>query len=592
MDSLKRLHFYRKTPQDLTESTTSGGAISLVALVLMVYLFVSQLFLFFEVKHNTDIVMDSSTGTLATMGIDFDITLTRVPCQYASVDIFDVLGTARINVTEGKHNFGVAKMRVVTNSHDLKHVPGAKLKASHLNHINPRDQQKGHHTKSQALKAMAKFPVSEHKDWANDWSHEVYAVSLKAADFDAQLSKYDFAMVDFFAPWCHWCTELAPVWEHAAGLVEKTTMDFGEDPNEGWHGYENRAKGLYAWEEYNLEHKDDPSTLMAFIATHRKELGMPELNQEGRRKVLMAKVDCTTQENRPLCMQHRIMGYPTVRVYREGATHSFEEYQGDRTAQSFLQYVHEQVPEIPMGEDDEDEMKKSRERVKDFHDQMDENSYEGCNLVGTVEVNKVPGKMVLAAHSNEHNFDVHHVNTSHVVHHLAFRPTIDHTLPEAKEHHGRAAMHLLRTRLSRRVFREKKEELQKRLARHKSTVPRFLHPMDSKRFASKEDTMIQEHYIKVVHTKMHLLGWTPFDVYQMQVHSNAFKEDSAVPTTRITYDVSPLNVVVKEERRSAAEFLTSLCAIIGGVFTVLGLFDSVVYHGVKVVQKMELGKLN
>ena len=55
---------------------------------------------------------------------------------------------------------------------------------------------------------------------------------------------------------------------------------------------------------------------------------------------------------------------------------------------------------------------------------------------------------------------------------------------------------------------------------------------------------------------------------------------------------SPSNVVVEESRRSAAEFLTSLCAIIGGVFTVLGLFDSVVYHSVKVVQKLELGKMN
>lgn len=52
--SLQRLHFYRKTPADLTESTTSGGAISFVALVLMIYLFVSQLFLFFEVSVLTE----------------------------------------------------------------------------------------------------------------------------------------------------------------------------------------------------------------------------------------------------------------------------------------------------------------------------------------------------------------------------------------------------------------------------------------------------------------------------------------------------------------------------------------------------------
>lgn len=78
----------------------------------------------------------------------------------------------------------------------------------------------------------------------------------------------------------------------------------------------------------------------------------------------------------------------------------------------------------------------------------------------------------------------------------------------------------------------------------------------------------------------------------MQVHSNTLKDEEGIPTTKISFDISPLNVVVEETRRSAAEFLTSLCAIIGGVFTVLGLFDSVVYHGVKVVQKMELGKMS
>jgi len=589
MDSLKRLHFYRKTPADLTESTTSGGAISFVALVLMIYLFVSQLFLFFEINTKTDIVMDASTGTMATMGIDFDITLARIPCEYASVDIFDVLGTARINVTEGKHNFGVMKTRVVTNSEDMKHVPGAKLKANHL--PNPRDIKKEHHTAAQAIKAMAKFPVSEHKDWQNDWNKEVYSKEMDADNFESHVSKYDFAMVDFFAPWCHWCTELHPVWEHAAGLVEKTTMDFGEDPNEGWNGYENRAKGMYAWEEYNSEHPHAPKTLVEFINEHRSELGMGDMPDRGRRKVLLGKVDCTVDINRELCMQHRIMGYPTVRIYRDGATHSFEEYQGDRTAQAFLQYVHENVPEIPMTDEDETELRKAREQQKEFHDQIDDFTHEGCNLVGTIEVNKVPGKMVLAAHSNYHNFDVKTVNTSHVVHHLAFRSTIDHTLPGG-DHHGRAAMHMLRTRLSRRAMREKKEELQKRLSKHKSTVPHFLHPMDNKRYSSKDPHTIQEHYIKVVHTKMNLLGWTSFDVYQMQVHSNTLKDEEGIPTTKISFDISPLNVVVEETRRSAAEFLTSLCAIIGGVFTVLGLFDSVVYHGVKVVQKMELGKMS
>merc|ERR1711924_369688 len=95
-------------------------------------------------------------------------------------------------------------------------------------------------------------------------------------------------------------------------------------------------------------------------------------------------------------------------------------------------------------------------------------------------------------------------------------------------------------------MREKKEELAKRLAKHKSTVPHFLHPMDNKRYASIDAHTIQEHYVKVVHTKMNLLGWTPFDVYQMQVHSNVLKDETGIPTTKISFDISPLNVVVEE----------------------------------------------
>jgi len=82
----------------------------MAALVIMMYLFISQLIMFWQVQVVTgsilpalaccsndgcpllvDIVMDNSSGSQATMGIDFDLTLSRLPCQYASVDIFDIL---------------------------------------------------------------------------------------------------------------------------------------------------------------------------------------------------------------------------------------------------------------------------------------------------------------------------------------------------------------------------------------------------------------------------------------------------------------------------------------------------------------------
>lgn len=44
----------------------------------------------------------------------------------------------------------------------------------------------------------------------------------------------------------------------------------------------------------------------------------------------------------------------------------------------------------------------------------------------------------------------------------------------------------------------------------------------------------------------------------------------------------PLQVQYREEYKSFTHFLTSVCAIVGGVFTVSGLIDSFIYHGQQV----------
>lgn len=43
-----------------------------------------------------------------------------------------------------------------------------------------------------------------------------------------------------------------------------------------------------------------------------------------------------------------------------------------------------------------------------------------------------------------------------------------------------------------------------------------------------------------------------------------------------------MQVQYREEYKSFTHFITSVCAIIGGVFTVSGLIDSFIYHGQKV----------
>jgi hypothetical protein len=50
-------------------------------------------------------------------------------------------------------------------------------------------------------------------------------------------------------------------------------------------------------------------------------------------------------------------------------------------------------------------------------------------------------------------------------------------------------------------------------------------------------------------------------------------------------------VIIKEERRSFASFLTSVCAVVGGIFTIASLLDTFLYSAERVIKrKMDLGK--
>jgi len=58
------------------------------------------------------------------------------------------------------------------------------------------------------------------------------------------------------------------------------------------------------------------------------------------------------------------------------------------------------------------------------------------------------------------------------------------------------------------------------------------------------------------------------------------------------YDLSPITVKFSRKSRSFSHFLVQICAIVGGVFTVLGLFNSIVHSSLKhILKKAEMNKL-
>lgn len=75
-------------------------------------------------------------------------------------------------------------------------------------------------------------------------------------------------------------------------------------------------------------------------------------------------------------------------------------------------------------------------------------------------------------------------------------------------------------------------------------------------------------------------------VYQLVQSSQVMKyADDVVPEARFSYDLSPMSVTVTKKSKKFYEFVTSICAVIGGTFTVVGLisgFLSVVFKPKKI----------
>jgi hypothetical protein len=50
-------------------------------------------------------------------------------------------------------------------------------------------------------------------------------------------------------------------------------------------------------------------------------------------------------------------------------------------------------------------------------------------------------------------------------------------------------------------------------------------------------------------------------------------------------------ITYSETKQSFAYFLTGICAVVGGVFTVAGIIDAVIYNAKRTLEKkIELGK--
>jgi protein disulfide-isomerase-like protein len=278
------------------------------------------------------------------------------------------------------------------------------------------------------------------------------------------------------------------------------------------------------------------------VAQEVKSAGMP---------VGIGMVDCVKEAN--LCRKAKVMAFPTLRWFRSGEP-STPDYEMDRTVDALISFAKRKLTmddkfkewdKKQTGATDE-----TREAKRQLYNQ-NRPKHPSCQVSGHLFVNRVPGNFHIEANSKNHNLNAAMTNLSHVVNHLSFGDPVE------------------------TASRKTKRILKQAPAAHQQ-----FSPMDSSQFMTKEYHQAFHHYIKVVSTHLNM-GTSDANsmlAYQFLEQSQVvYYDEQNVPEARFSYDLSPMSVVVQKVGRKWYDYLTSLCAIIGGTFTTLGLIDATLY---------------
>ena len=126
--------------------------------------------------------------------------------------------------------------------------------------------------------------------------------------------------------------------------------------------------------------------------------------------------------------------------------------------------------------------------------------------------------------------------------------------------------------------------------------PGLVNPLDD-HFELTEDvgSAMYQYFVKVVPTKYRKLGGTEVksNQYSVTTHKRVMNPalgEHGLPGVFFMFELSPILVQLSEQSASFTHFITSLCAIIGGVFTVAGMIDGMIYQTTRVWEKNRLGK--
>lgn len=232
-----------------------------------------------------------------------------------------------------------------------------------------------------------------------------------------------------------------------------------------------------------------------------------------------------------------------------------------------------------------DEIKQCRD--EHWTEKIREQNHEGCNIAGQVHANRVVGNLHL---SPGRAFQRNSVHTHDIVPYLQGKGDEYHHFGH---HIHEFSFGTLNEFIGQRSGRELRYSKKAELGIVDALTGRLAHPEQSQ--------FMYQYFLKVVPTEHHRLNGRKIQTFQYS--ATAYERDLApydpnlghdapdrsdgrvvrtvegVPGVFFNYEISPMRVTQTESRPSLWHFLSNLCAIVGGILTLAGILDGLIYRG-------------
>lgn len=176
---------------------------------------------------------------------------------------------------------------------------------------------------------------------------------------------------------------------------------------------------------------------------------------------------------------------------------------------------------------------------------------DGCIFEANFLINKVPGNFHVSTHSADQQPE--NIDFAHVIEEVRFGSKIDNP-----------------------------------------KVPGNFNPLYGRSKIDGNSMESHDYVMKIVPTIYEDIRGNQLISYQYTYAYRSYISFShggrVVPAVWFRYDLTPITVKYHEKRPPIYTFITAVCAIIGGTFTVAGIIDSFIFTASELFKKFELGK--